>query len=211
MDEREVFVVKTGTANLASVCAALRRLKAEPRLTDRPVEVDKAKWLVLPGVGGFAAAAKNLACHGLDAVLARRILQGRPTLTICLGMQLLGLGSDESPGIHGLGVIPTHVGRFPGNLRVPHMGWNRVEVEEGADLLRSGYAYFANSYRLTSVPATWQPAYTMHGERFVAAAERGKVLACQFHPELSGDWGLQLIARWLGRHSEDFRLEVDQC
>ncbi len=86
---------------------------------------------------------------------------------------------------------------FANGLRVPHLGWNRVTAGDGCSLLADGDAYFANSYKLDEVPAGWDGATTDHGGEFVAALERGTVLACQFHPELSGAWGQALIERWL--------------
>jgi imidazoleglycerol phosphate synthase cyclase subunit len=94
-------------------------------------------------------------------------------------------------------VLPAPVGRLPGPGRVPQLGWNAVEAGPGAALLRHGFANFAHSYALFEVPAGWVPAWSTHGAPFVAAVERGAVLACQFHPELSGDWGAALLARWL--------------
>jgi len=94
-------------------------------------------------------------------------------------------------------VLPGRASRFPAGVRVPQIGWNRIEPQAGAVFLEPGYAYFANSYRMTTVPAGWTAAFAEHGDRWVAALERGAVLACQFHPELSGVWGNQLLRRWL--------------
>jgi imidazole glycerol phosphate synthase glutamine amidotransferase subunit len=117
-------------------------------------------------------------------------------LCVCLGMQLLCEASDETPGARGLAVVPATVQRFSG-VRVPQLGWNRIEAKEGARLLRDGYAYFANSYRLDAMPSGWSGAEASYGGTFVAAIERGALLGCQFHPELSGAWGAELLARWL--------------
>jgi imidazole glycerol phosphate synthase glutamine amidotransferase subunit len=194
-----VYVVRTGTANLASVLAALERVGAACALTDDPEVVRHAERVVLPGVGAFAAAIDALRDRGLDAALRERIEAGRATLGICLGLQLFFEASDESPGAVGLGLLPGTVRRFSGagGVRIPQLGWNRVEPDSGCALLTAGYAYFANSYRVDAVPEGWRAAYTPHGERFVAAFERGRVLACQFHPELSGAWGHDLLRRWL--------------
>ncbi len=190
-------MVKTGAANLASVLAGLRRAGAEPQLSDDADEVFKAPHVVLPGVGAFGAAVERLREFDLLDVLRSRIQGGRPTLCICLGMQLLAEASEETPGVPGLGVIPGLVRRFPEIVRVPQLGWNQVEPQGDLRLLQSGYAYFANSYALLEPPEGWSFATAEHGGHFVAALERGDVLACQFHPELSGPWGLQLLQRWL--------------
>lgn len=193
----DVLVARTGTANLASVLAGLERAGAVARLTDEPEEVAAAPRVVLPGVGAFSAAMERLREKGLDQALAGRIREGRPTLAVCLGLQLLAGESEESPGVAGLGVFPGRVTRFPGTVRVPQLGWNRVETGAGCRLLASGFAFYANSYRLEDAPSGWEAATTDHGGPFVAALERGRVLACQFHPELSGGWGLELLKRWL--------------
>ncbi len=193
----EVVVVRTGTANLASVLAGLRRVGATPRVSDERAVVAAAERLVLPGVGAFGAAMERLTACGLVGVLTERVWTGRPTLAVCLGLQLLGTGSEESPGVPGLGVLSAAVTRFGEGVRVPQLGWNRVLPERGCRLLAEGYAYFANSYRFTAAPPGWSAAWAEYGGRFVAALERGPVLACQFHPELSGAWGLALLRRWL--------------
>ena len=193
----DLVIVPTGTANTASVIAAFSRLGAAPRLTTNAEEVDEAKQVILPGVGAFASAMEQIDELGMRDVLARRIGNGRPTLAICVGMQLLGAGSEESPGSVGLGVFPQSAERFEGRFRVPQIGWNRVEPANGARLLESGWAYFANSYRFASAPEGWDTARTDYGGHFVSAVEREGVLACQFHPELSGPWGSALLRRWL--------------
>lgn len=192
-----VVVVPTGTANLASVLVGLRRAGARPRVSCDPREVAEAGRVVLPGVGTLAAAADQIGRSGLEQPLAERVRLGRPLLAICLGLQLLCEHSDESPGFAGLGVVPGRVTRFPAGVRVPQLGWNRIEPGPGCDLLEPGYVYFANSYRLERVPAGWVAATADYGGPFVAALERGPVLACQFHPELSGNFGLGLLRRWL--------------
>jgi imidazole glycerol-phosphate synthase subunit HisH len=192
----EVVIAPTGTANLASVQAAFRRLGAGARLAARPGDVAGASHVMLPGVGAFGASMARLREHGLDAALRERIAAGRPTICICVGHQLLFEASDESPGAVGLGVIPGRVCRFVGEVRVPQFGWNLARPEEGCDLLEEGYAYFANSYRATKAPG-WRVAWGEHGGRFVAAVERGNVVGCQFHPELSSAYGAALLSRFL--------------
>ncbi len=193
----DVLVVKTGTANTASVLAGLERAGATPRLTDSPQEVATATHLVLPGVGAFAAAMTELEQKQLVEPLRQRIAEGLPTLCICLGMQLLGSASEESPDVQGLGVVDAVARRFPSELRVPQLGWNQIEAEPSCRMLSDGAVYFANSYRFESVPPDLACARAVHGAPFVAAFERGSLLACQFHPELSGRFGLGLLEAWL--------------
>ncbi len=196
--EPQVVVVPTGTANLASVRAGLERAGAAVRLARSAAEVRTAPRVVLPGVGAFARAMERLEADGTGAALGERIAAGTPLLAICLGLQLLTEGSDESPGVPGLGAVPGTAIRFPGSVPVPQLGWNLITPDRDCTLLEPGHAYFANSYRLERAPAGWRCAHADHGGRFVAALERGGVLACQFHPELSGGWGIALLQRWLG-------------
>jgi imidazole glycerol phosphate synthase glutamine amidotransferase subunit len=112
-------------------------------------------------------------------------------------MQLLCRESEESPGARGLDIVDSAVTRFGDEVRVPQLGWNQVEPAPGSRFVEPGWAYFANSYRIDRVPDGWVGATTDYGGGFVSALERGDVLACQFHPELSGPWGARLISRWL--------------
>ena len=141
-----MIVVPTGTANIASVLAAFRRLGATPRVSEDRREVADASHVMLPGVGAFGASMSRLVELGLDGALRERIVAGRPTMAICVGHQLLFETSDESPGARGLGVVQGHVGRFAGDVRVPQFGWNLVQASEGSSLIEDGWAYFANSY-----------------------------------------------------------------
>jgi imidazole glycerol phosphate synthase glutamine amidotransferase subunit len=143
---------------------------------------------------------QRLSDQGLVEALRARLEAGRSTLAVCVGLQILCESSAESPGVRGLGVLDGRVERFDSSVRVPQMGWNRVEAQNGCRLIESGFAYFANSYRLVDPPDGFCAAFSDHGGRFVAALERGGVLACQFHPELSGGWGLLLLKRWLERN-----------
>jgi imidazole glycerol phosphate synthase glutamine amidotransferase subunit len=170
-----------------------------------PVDIEEADGVVLPGVGAFGAAMRKLNDSGWTEPLRARLAAGRPTLAICLGLQILCEASEESPGVKGLGVIPGVVRRFPNTVRVPQMGWNLVEPEQSPRLPPAGSAYFANSYRLDARPDGWSAAWSDYGGRFIAMLARGPILACQFHPELSGAWGLDLLRGWLAAVDEDLR------
>ncbi len=193
----EIVVCRTGTANLASVFAGLRRAGGAPRMAESADDVLQAGHVMLPGVGAFGASMMALRDGGLDEPLRERIEAGRPTLAICVGLQLLCRDSEETPGATGLDILPLTATRFPNTVRVPQLGWNRIDAEPGCRLLQSGYVYFANSYRVTGVPDGWLGATADHGGPFVAALERGAVVACQFHPELSGQFGHELLKRWI--------------
>lgn len=192
-----VVIVPTGTANLASVRACLNRLGRDTKIADSPEDVVGAGQLVLPGVGTFGAASSRLDELGLTETIRGRVAERRPTLAICVGMQLLATTSDESPGAIGLGIIEDELSGFDSEVRVPQMGWNRVEASPSCRFVESGWAYFANSFRISTQPPSWDAAVSDYGGSFVAAMESGDVLACQFHPELSGPWGSALVGRWL--------------
>lgn len=201
MNAERVCIIDTGVANIASVEAAFVRLGCAVERTCDAARVRGAGRVVLPGVGAFAAGMERLRSGGLAGALRARVEAGAATLAICLGLQLLFEESEESPGVEGLGVCPGMVRRFRGEVRVPQFGWNRVEASDEG-VVRSGHAYFANSFCVTRAPAGWRSAWSVHGERFVAAMERGAVVACQCHPELSGSWGMDLLARWIAGCSE---------
>ncbi|MDF1660959.1 MAG: imidazole glycerol phosphate synthase subunit HisH [Planctomycetota bacterium] len=194
---KEVIIARTGTANLASIRAGLTRAGASPRMAESADEIRDADYVMLPGVGSFGAAMGELIDHGHVSALKERFRENRPTMAICVGLQLLCHGSEEDPEVEGLSIVDAQIGRFHGDIRVPQMGWNKVAVGDGCQFLKDGYAYFANSYRLEALPKGWSGALSSHGGEFVAAMERGSLLACQFHPELSGAWGGELMARWL--------------
>ncbi|MEX1093036.1 MAG: imidazole glycerol phosphate synthase subunit HisH [Acidimicrobiia bacterium] len=190
-------IIPTGTANLASVMAAFGRLGVDLAPARTAAEVDAADRVVLPGVGTFGAAADRLEEGGLTNALRRRVAAGLPTLAVCVGMQFLASSSEESPGAAGLGAVKGSISRFDEDLIVPQLAWSQVMPDPTSRLVEPGWAYFANSYRLTEAPDGWASSTATYGKPFVAALERDGVLACQFHPELSGQWGSDLLQRWL--------------
>ena len=193
----DVVIVDTGVANLASVRAAFDRLGGTTVVTSAPEAVRRASRLVLPGVGSFGAGVASVRAKGIESPIREAFAEGKPVLAICLGLQLLCEASEESPGVAGLGVLQGVCQRLPDEARVPHLGWNAVRPDEGCRTLASMDAAFANSFALRSAPPGWNAAWTSHGAPFIAALERGPVIACQFHPELSGIAGSQLLERWL--------------
>jgi len=200
---REVIIASTGLANIASVTAALRRLGAAPIVSTSPSAVRAADAVLLPGVGALGPAMRQLTAPDasgdtLAAALRERVDQGRRTLAICLGLQLLCRSSAEAPGVSALGCFAADVLRLDSAPSLPHFGWNAVAPAPDARRIPPGHAYFAHSYGLLSAPPDCEVAWTEHGARFVSAVRRGDVLACQFHPELSGAYGAALISDWLG-------------
>ncbi len=134
--------------------------------------------------------------------LLKKFADGTPVLAICLGMQLLFTSSDESPGVAGLSLLHGNLVGFPSGSLKTHVGWNTVEPSENMQFLRSGDAYFTHSYRLLELAGVATVAKTCYDSPFISAFENGNILACQFHPELSGAWGLDLLCRWLKNTEE---------
>lgn len=197
-----IAIIDTGVANLASVRAALARCSVESLVTRDADVVERAAGVVLPGVGAFGAGMARLEGAGLVEPLRERVRTGGPLLAICLGMQLFFEASEESPGVRGLGFASGFVRVFPSTVMVPQFGWNAVRDGSGCGV-GDGVAYFANSYRVTDAPEGWSCAWGEHGGRFVAAMSRGGVLACQFHPELSGAYGHGILSAWCARTREE--------
>jgi len=181
----KVAVCDYRAGNVRSVALALRRLGAEVTTTSDPAEVASARLAVLPGVGSAGTAMAALRERGLDEALRARVGAGRPTLGICLGLQLALEESEEDGGVEGLALLPGRAVRLREG-RVPRIGWATVEPAGEA-------FYFAHSY------AAETPAATARSEGVVAAAEAGSFVGVQFHPEKSGAAGARVLARCLSR------------
>jgi imidazole glycerol-phosphate synthase subunit HisH len=193
----EVTIVSTGAANIASVMSALKRAGASPRVVRSASDVLQAERIILPGVGNFGSAMVQLKRDDILQPLREKLTSGTPTLAICLGMQLLFTSSEESPGVAGLSILKGNLESFPSGSLKTHVGWNTVEPLPETRLLRAGDAYFTHSYRLLKLPGVAALATTCYDTPFISAFEIGNILACQFHPELSGAWGMDLLQRWL--------------
>ncbi len=195
----KVTVLDWGGGNLFSLLRAFERAGAHTTVTADPDRIRLADRLVFPGVGAFGAVMERLRTRGLDEVLRERLQKAtHPFLGICVGMQALFRGSEESPGAIGISLIEETVTRLQAR-KVPHVGWNEVVPTDAMDpVLQRGYAYFVNSYA-APVPdsADWVAATTDHEGHFASAVRRGPILAVQFHPEKSARYGAELIARWL--------------
>ena len=188
-------IVDYGAGNLTSVRNAFAALGADTVVTRDPKAVAAADRVVFPGVGAAGSAMANLAAHGLVESVRAAALSGRPFLGICLGMQILFSHSDEDGGVSCLGVFGGRVRRFPDvrGFKVPEIGWNTVDgLREGA---RPEF-YFVHSYHAEIVPET-VGVTEYAGVKFTAMARRGRLWACQFHPEKSGRIGLELLGDWL--------------
>ena len=195
-----VTVIDYKAGNLTSVLKALRHLGAEPIVTDGDHKlVAAAERIVLPGVGHFAAT-QRLDQTGLTGSIRAAIARGVPFLGICVGMQWLYAGSTEAPGQQGLGAFPESCTHFAeSTLKVPHVGWNSLEVRAGSKLLAGvepgEFVYFTHSYKGPVTADT--AAITQYIEPFAAAVERANVMGVQFHPEKSGATGLKILSNFL--------------
>jgi len=195
-----VTVIDYKAGNLTSVLKALRHLGAGPVVTDGDLApVESAERIILPGVGHFAAT-ERLDATGLTGAIRVAIARGIPFLGICVGMQWLYAGSAEAPHQPGLGCFAETCTRFPqGAEKVPHVGWNSLEIREGSRLFAGvdpgAYVYFTHSYKGPITADT--AATTRYIEPFAAAVERGNVFGVQFHPEKSGETGLKILRNFL--------------
>ncbi len=194
-------LVDYGAGNLRSAARALERAGARVVVTDDPAVIAGAARIVLPGVGAFAQCIGQLReKSGIEAALNEAVNgRGVPFLGICVGMQLLASEGHEH-GVHkGLGWLPGKVERLTPSdptLKIPHMGWNRVDAVNGADV-PSGDAYFVHSYAFTPEDAADVQAVSDHGGRFAAIVKRGHITGVQFHPEKSQAYGLAFLSNWL--------------
>ena len=194
-----IAIVDYGAGNLVSVKKALDWLGAECAITSDPGQVAKASKIVLPGVGHFASTVA-LGRLGLQDAIANAIGRGIPFLGICVGMQWMFEGSQESPNTLSLGILEGECERFPASVKSPHVGWNQLEVRSSSRLLRgvpsSAFVYFTHSYRAPVSDTT--TACCEYGGRFSAAVERDHLFGVQFHPEKSGEIGLKLLGNFCG-------------
>ena len=209
-----IVVVDYGMGNLRSVSKALESLGADVRVSGDPKDIETAKKLILPGVGAFPAAMRELSARRLIEPIKAAIAAGKPYLGICLGLQLLFDGSEEGEGADGFGILPGPVKRFsvggaPPSLKVPHMGWNQVTrthdarrtTEDDCPLLRGipdgSFLYFVHSYYPAPADQSVVALETEYGNRFASMVWRGNLYATQFHPEKSQTVGLQLLKNFL--------------
>jgi imidazole glycerol-phosphate synthase subunit HisH len=211
-----IAVLDYGIGNLRSAQKALEHVGADARLVTRAEEAEGAAGVVLPGVGAFGACMKALRSSGLDAVAHDAVDRGIPFLGVCVGMQLLYEGSDESPDERGLGILDGRIRLLPDGVKRPQMQWNRLEIVKPGDPLLSDlspdgdpWVYFVHSYAAEASHDV--SAYCDYGGRTVAAVARGdNVWATQFHPEKSGVVGLRLLKNFVDRCTSDVTTEANR-
>jgi glutamine amidotransferase len=193
-----IAVVDYKAGNLTSVMKALAAVGADAVATEDPEAVRSADKIVLPGVGHFAAT-EFLNSRGLKQAIAERTGAGTPFLGICVGLQWLFSGSAEAPECRGLCAFDAVCERFTEGRKIPHVGWNAVEVREGSRLMEGipsgSFVYFTHSFR---APVTHETvAVTDYGEPFTAAVEKNNIMGVQFHPEKSGAAGLRILRNFV--------------
>jgi imidazole glycerol-phosphate synthase subunit HisH len=196
-----VAVIDYDAGNTLSVTRALEKVGARVDLTADPERVARADAVVLPGVGAFGDCVRKLAERGMDEACREAYAVGKPFLGVCVGLQVLFEGSEESPGAAGLGILPGKVVRFDaGELKVPHMGWNQLDAARAHPVLEGldGEAfYFVHSYYPEPERQDDLLGTAEYGARFCAAAGRENLAAVQFHPEKSSRAGLRLYENFL--------------
>lgn len=196
-----IVVVDYGMGNLKSILNAFAKLGAGVTVSGDPGIVRGASSIVLPGVGAFGRCMENLETKGLADAIKEHIRKNKRYLGICLGMQILLESSEEAPGVKGLGVIPGKVPRFTGPVKVPHMGWNSIDILKESRTLKDvrpgDFFYFVHSYYCAPEDESFIATTTEYGTKFASSVEKGNLFACQFHPEKSQGVGLQLLKNFL--------------
>ena len=199
-----IAIIDYGAGNLQSVRKALEHIGCDCFVTRDRDEILRADGAVLPGVGSFGDTVDSLEQFGIKDSAVEYIRSGKPFLGICLGLQLLFPQSEESPGAKGLGIFDGSITRIPNGdgLKIPHMGWNSLNIRKHDGLFRGiegdPYVYFVHSYYLNAADKGIVAAQTEYGVTIDAAVEHGNVFATQFHPEKSGDVGLQILRNFAG-------------
>ena len=202
-----IAIIDYGAGNIRSVEKALAHIGCTVQVTRDPAVLMQADAAVLPGVGSFGDAMHELRARGLEEPIRAFLAMGKPFLGICLGLQILFESSEESPGVKGLGLLRGKMVRIPAGegLKIPHMGWNSLELQKPGDLFQNisanPYVYFVHSYYLQAeediVTATTQYGVTIH-----AAVQKDNLLACQFHPEKSGALGIAMLRNFAAMIAE---------
>jgi len=196
-----IAVIDYGMGNLRSVTNALERLGADVTITGDKKTIMSAKAIILPGVGAFGKCMENLEKRGLIDCIKESIDKGKQYLGICLGMQVLFETSEETPGVMGMGILKGTVPRFTGELKVPHMGWNSVNIAKETRILQGietgEHFYFVHSYYCLPIDKTIVATTTPYGGEFTSSVQKDNIFACQFHPEKSQKAGLKLLGNFI--------------
>lgn len=198
-----IAIIDYDAGNLKSVEKALLSLGETPVITRDREQILSADKIILPGVGSFGDAMGRLRQYQLVEILRRSVERNTPFLGICLGLQLMFERSDESDGVEGLGLLKGEIVKIPDcpGLKIPHMGWNSLNIKPGTRLFKGiengAYVYFVHSYYLKAEDQQVVAASTEYSTHIHAAVEEKNLFACQFHPEKSGDVGLQILKNFI--------------
>lgn len=206
-----IAIIDYDAGNIKSVEKAFLLLGEEVCLTRERDTILSADAVVLPGVGAFGDAMEKLRRYGLVEVIREAVRRDLPFLGICLGLQLMFEGSEESPGVEGLGLLKGEIVRIPesSGLKIPHIGWNSLKFPREGRLFRGidedSYVYFVHSYYLRAADERIVTATTEYGTLIHASVEKGNLFACQFHPEKSSQIGLRILSNFLkvSKHKKD--------
>ncbi|MBU3191470.1 imidazole glycerol phosphate synthase subunit HisH [Clostridium bowmanii] len=192
-----IAIVDYGVGNLKSVQNALNKLNIPSIISSDKDEIAKSRSIIVPGVGAFPDAIKNLKDMGLDIVIKAAAKKGIPILGICLGMQLLFEESDEIVKCQGLGLLKGNIKKLEGSIKIPHMGWNDLYFETYTPLLEDvvvhSYVYFVHSYYAEVGEKNLVNAFSMYEKKIPAIVSKGNIFGLQFHPEKSGEAGMKLL------------------
>lgn len=192
-----IVIIDYGMGNLRSVEKAFEKVGAKPKVTYSKIDIEDSKGIVLPGVGAFKDAIMKLKELKLIEVIKKNIKKGKPFLGLCLGLQLLFTDSEEGGIYNGFDIFKGRVVRFQDNLKVPHIGWNSIEIKNKNTILsgiKSGtYLYFVHSYYAIPVDLNISAAITDYGVKFCSVIAKDNIFATQFHPEKSQKNGLRII------------------
>lgn len=194
-----IAIIDYGAGNLQSVKKALDFIGVESVITDDPETINACDKILLPGVGSFGDAMASMKEKNLVETVKQNALSGKPFLGICLGLQLLFEESEESPGVKGLGIFKGKIRKFPVDmgLKIPHIGWNSISIKQNDTIFKNiqenAYVYFVHSYYLEAEEPDTVAAVTNYGIDFHSAVGKNNIFATQFHPEKSGDVGLQIL------------------
>lgn len=193
-----ISIINYGSGNLKSIHNGLIKVGADPLITSDPDKLSKSKVLILPGVGAFGTAMYNLTEY--EDIIKDHINQGKPFLGVCLGLHLLLSNSAESSGIQGLNIFQGDVNKLPPGNKIPHMGWNQINLKNGCPILKNienEYFYFVHSYYIRPKDENIIAATASYGVDIPSVLFKGNVFATQFHPEKSGENGLRLLKNFL--------------
>ncbi|MCB2361207.1 imidazole glycerol phosphate synthase subunit HisH [Clostridium estertheticum] len=192
-----IAIVDYGVGNLNSVQNALNSLNISSIISSNAEEISKCKSIIVPGVGAFPDAMKNMKESGIDEVIKQAAKEEKPILGICLGMQLFFEESCEIEKCQGLGLLKGNIIKLEGSIKIPHMGWNSLSFENDSPLLRgikeNQYVYFVHSYYAVNCEEGIINAYSMYEKKIPAIVSKGNIFGMQFHPEKSGDLGMKLL------------------